>query len=586
MSYILGFILLLGVLIFIHELGHFLLAKAVGVRVETFSIGMGHKFLKFTKGETEYALSLIPLGGYVKLTGQDPREEIPKELESRSFRHKTLFQRTLVVLAGPLFNAALTILIFIVLFTAGSPSVAPVIERVLEGSPSAEAGLKSGDWVESIQTQTGKTIRVRDQQELETTIANYLGSPITLNVNRSESWNPEIQQKHSLTMTPVLGKTRDSTLGVIKTKGVLEGVERSARAPLLHVYASSWASQRQIPDAFWVESIEFQMGSFTQTHPVRTYEEFESLWKHFAQKASESTEGQISIKGQIAQTQESDSTSSAETPSSKTFTLAWTRPEERIPSSPIEAGIVSSELLVLDVKENTPAAQLGLQKGDEITTLNNEPVKSFQWFKDRLQELASSQTEIVIGWRRGAENLSASVVPQIVSAKDPFTEAEKDQFQIGAAFLALPANPLTYPLKADGIGDAIALGWNKTVSLSVSMLASFYYLAIGEISPKTLGGPILIGKIAGESVQQGWQAFLKMMAFISLNLFILNLLPIPVLDGGHLLLFAIEGIRRKPLSMKIVEIWTTAGFFILMGLIAVVFLNDLNRIGAFKIFGL
>jgi regulator of sigma E protease len=593
MSYIIGFVVLLGVLIFIHELGHFLLAKAVGVRVETFSIGMGHKFLKFTKGETEYALSLIPLGGYVKLTGQDPREEVPKELESRSFRHKTVLQRALVVLAGPLFNAALTVILFFVLYSFGAPSAAPILERVLPGSPAAEAGLQSGDWVNAVHTADGKIIVVRDLQGLEEALDKTVNSPVTLSVERSQPWSNGEKENVSVSVTPTKGLTRDSTLGVMKERGIIAGVERTARAPLLHVYPGSWAAARQVPDALWVERVEFEVGSFRESYTIRSYEEFEKLWQHLAQKAAESHEGQIVLKGQLTRLDEgsekeaTDASSAANASiAAKSYTLAWTRAQDRMPATTLEAGLAASELVVLEIKEETPAAQLGLQKGDEILTLNGEKVKSFQWFKDRLQQLAHANTEIVISWRRGTETLKASVIPQKVSTKDPFTEAKKEQFQIGAAFLALPANPVVYPLKASSFFDAVSLGWSKSVDLSISMLASFYYLAIGDISPKTLGGPILIGKIAGESVKQGWEAFIKMMAFISLNLFILNLLPIPVLDGGHLLLFAIEAIRRKPLSLKVVEIWTTTGFFILMGLIAVVFINDLNRIGAFKIFGL
>ena len=118
------------------------------------------------------------------------------------------------------------------------------------------------------------------------------------------------------------------------------------------------------------------------------------------------------------------------------------------------------------------------------------------------------------------------------------------------------------------------------------MLGTFYYLAKGDISGKSLGGPILIGKIAGDSFRAGGTQFLQMMSFLSLNLFIFNLLPIPVLDGGHLVLFAIEAIRRKPLNIKVIEVWTTTGFFILMGLIVFVFFNDISRLGFLKIFGL
>jgi regulator of sigma E protease len=584
MTYLFGFVVLLGVLIFIHELGHFLLAKAVGVRVETFSIGMGHKILKFTKGETEYALSLIPLGGYVKLTGQDPREEVPKELEHRSFRHKAIWQRTLVVLAGPLFNAALTILIFFFLYSMGAPSAAPVIERVLPGSVAERAGFQSGDWVRKISTST-QSYDVRELHDLEELLNDHVGQEISVEVTRKIPASSD-EAVETLKIAPVKGLTRDSTLGVLRERGIIDGTEKQARAPLLHVRPNTWVAARQVPEALWVEAVEVQLGSLNESYPIRTYGDFERLWAALGAKAASSNEGQIILRGQqmqLAPTQAADEENAATNLTS--YTLAWTRAQDRLPATAAEAGLSASELVVLEVKDGTPAAALGLKQGDEILTLNGENVKSFLWFRDRLQELAHGGKDIVIGWRRGNETQQASVKPERVSTTDPVTEASKEQFQIGAAFLALPAAPTTYTLKASGFGDAVVLGWKKTVDLSVSMVASFYYLATGEISPKTLGGPLLIGKIAGDSVKQGWEAFLKMMAFISLNLFILNLLPVPVLDGGHLVLFAIEAVRRKPLSLKIVEVWTTTGFFLLMGLVAVVFFNDLSRLGLFKFFG-
>jgi len=582
MTYIFGFVLLLGILIFIHELGHFLLAKAVGVRVETFSIGMGTKIIKFKHGETEYALSLIPLGGYVKLTGQDPREEVPKEMEHRSFRHKSLLQRTAVVLAGPLFNAALTVILFVVLYSSGAPSQAPVLNRVLEGSISYQQGLRSGDWVESLDVN-GQNIRVLEQSDLGKAITANVGQELTLNIKRESSWTKDAENMQ-FKISPITGMARDPNLGVFQEQGILPGVEEQGRAPLVQVAANSWAANRQIPDGFWIESIETQIGSFTQSFNVRTFSELQNLWSYIAEQAPNATEGQIILRGQSTQISEGEESAETQQPVTESYTMAWTRADDKMPSSISDAGFSSSELVVIQVMDGTPAAKLGLAKGDEIRQLNGANIQSFQSFKSRLQELASAGNSIEISWLRGGESMSASVQPEKVSTTDPVTETEKQQFQIGAAFLALPAPPMTYKLKADSFGHAIQLGWDKSVDLTVSMAQSFYYLATGKISHKTLGGPILIGKIAGDSVKQGWEAFVRMMAFISLNLFILNLLPIPVLDGGHLLLFAVEAVRRKPLSLRIVEYWTTAGFLVLMGLIAVVFFNDLSRLGLFNYF--
>jgi regulator of sigma E protease len=245
------------------------------------------------------------------------------------------------------------------------------------------------------------------------------------------------------------------------------------------------------------------------------------------------------------------------------------------------ARLLTSDLLVNQVSADSPAQKLGLQWGDRILEIGGEPVESFAQFRSRVQSLAASGTPIALRWQRGSEVLEGSVEPKQVEQKDPLTEVKQQQFQVGIQFAAVAVPPTLVVLKAKNPWDMMVLSWTKTVDLSTAMLGSFYHLAVGDISPKTLGGPVLIGKIAGESLKQGWDSFLKMMAFISLNLFILNLLPIPVLDGGHLVLFAVEAIRKKPLSLKAIEVWSTAGFVVLMSLVAVVFFNDLSRLGLF-----
>jgi regulator of sigma E protease len=584
MSYVLGFIVLLGVLIFIHELGHFWMAKACGMRVDTFSIGMGKKFLKWTRGETEYALSLLPLGGYVKILGQDPREEIPVGQEHRAFKNKPLWQRTTVVLGGPIFNAVLAVMLFIVLYGVGAPAPAPVLARVLPDSLAYTAGFRSGDNVLQVTDAAGTSHRIREYGDLETLVANSVGQPLNFEVERSKIDGS--YDKIKVAYTPVMGLSRDSTLGVMRERGVIEGVETKAAGPVLSVREESWAATRRLPSAFWVDQIEAQAGDVSETFQITRFQDLQERWEQIASRAQGVSEGQIIFKGHrafVAGMADAPKEPS-EVQGPESYTLAWTRAEDAPPAKLLDAGIGSSELVLIEVKPDSPAARLGLQPGDELTHLNGRTVRSFDSFRSEIQILAAAGQEIRIRWLRMGKTEEAAVTPERVHTEDPLTEAKKEQFQIGAAFLALPAAPAMTELKAEGFGDAIALGWTKTVTLTGSMLRSFYYLATGEISHKTLGGPILIGKIAGESVQQGWQAFIRMMAFISLNLFILNLLPVPVLDGGHLVLFMIEAVRRKPLSLKIVEAWTTAGFFLLMGLVAVVFFNDLSRLGLFRIF--
>jgi regulator of sigma E protease len=577
MDYFIGFILLLGVLIFIHEFGHFIIAKACGVRVETFSIGMGKKLFRFRRGETEYVLSILPLGGYVKLTGQDPREEVPPELSHKSFREKPLWKRAAIVLAGPLFNAALAVIILTGLYAKGVPTPAALLQRVLPGSIAEKAGFKSGDEVTSVRSPDGRSIRIREASDLETLVGGSVGTPLEFNIRRH--LDADRFEEQTITFTPVLGKDRDSVIGVIKERGVISGVENRAPAPVVaSLVRDSWAGTRGLPSGFWVTEVEYAAGGVQKTLKPETFEQLEESWAIVAREAAEA--GQVVLRGHEVLT--GTDKPSSEMPEPKSYTLAWTGPEERIPPTLEKAGLVSSELVVLEIKEGSPAEKLGLKPKDHLLSLNGERVVSFMSFREKVQEIAGRGQPLQIAWLRNGQKMEAETRPEIVQTRDELTEAQKSQFQIGAAFMTMAAIPSMTILKAAGPIDALNLGFSKSYALTMSMLSSFYHLIKGDISPKTLGGPILIGKIAGESFRQGYVAFFRMMAFISLNLFILNLFPIPILDGGHLILYTIEAIRRKPLSIKIVEAWTTAGFFILMGLVVVVFFNDLNRLGVFK----
>jgi len=587
MDYAIGFLLLLGVLVFIHELGHFLVAKACGIRVETFSIGMGKKILKFQKGETEYTISILPLGGYVKLTGQDPREEIPAELESKSYRSKAIWQRAAVILAGPAFNAVLAFLVLTGLFLNGVPSLAPVFARILPGSPAAEAGFRPGDRVLSIQTPDGETHRIRERSDLEEIVGKSTGRDLVFQVERDLPGSTA-KGAAEVRYSPETGEERDSVTSVVSRRGIVAGAEAQALAPVVYVTDGSWAATRQVATGVYIDQIRVGAGVPVK---VNTFEELAEVWSAAASETVGSSEGRVEISGRkiVAETSPNGDAAKSDKspePEAVTYTLAWTKASEAMPRTLEAAGLRPAELALIEVRPDSPAAKLGLQAGDLLLTLNDEKIRSFFWFRDSIQRLASEGQELKISWLRKGQTVESVIKPENVSVKDPLTEASRKQFQIGAYFMAVQAPPAVIDVRADGLLEASAMGYRKAVSLTNSMLGSFYHLAKGDISPKTLGGPLLIGKIAGESFRQGWVPFFRMMAFISLNLFLLNLFPIPVLDGGHLVLLAFEAIRRKPVSIKVIEAWTTVGFFLLMGLVVVVSFNDLSRLGLFRFFNL
>jgi len=575
--YIAGFVLLLGVLVFIHEFGHFIIAKAFKVRVETFSIGMGKKLFTFKRGETEYAISLFPLGGYVKLTGQDPREEVPPELEARSFRNKPLYARAAVVLAGPLFNAALAILVFTYLYVVGIPSVIPVMERVLSGSPAEQAGFQRGDEVLRVKDSSSSNwTRVFELSDLERIVGDAVGRELDFEVKSAGS-----TETKTIKYTPTLGSERDSTIGVMKQRGVIKGVEKTAIGPVVVVLPDSFASSRLLPTPFWISQIAYLSNGQEKIIKTENFHDVESAWNEAVTQQGD--KGEIKITGTVIEmeTEESQKKETAETkkiPEEQTYTLAWLNEQERPASKLKAAGFLSSELVLTGIMTGSPAERFGLKKGDILSSFDNEEIQSFASFRENLQVSASTGRDLKLGWYRDGVYQETSMKPEIVMAVDPMTEAKNKQFQIGAYFLALPAQPSVRIVKADGLFQALGLGYDRSYRLTVSMLESFYHLAKGNISPKTLGGPILILRISGESLKQGSAAFLKMMAFISLNLFLLNLFPIPVLDGGHLVMYMIEAVRRRPLPIKFIEMWSTAGFVLLMMLMSFVMFNDIRRI--------
>ncbi|NCN27359.1 RIP metalloprotease RseP [bacterium] len=575
MDYIIGFLVLLCVLVFIHEFGHFYVAKLCGMKVEVFSIGMGLKLLKFKKGETEYALSLFPLGGYVKILGQDPREEVAKHEEHRSFKNKATWQKAAVVLAGPIANLVLAFFVLAFVYMKGAPTTAPVFSRVVEGSPAALAGFQNGDWVESIQTPNAN-IEIKELSQLQDVLDENLSKSLTFTLKRGD-------ENSTITYTPTSLLQRHPKLGVMEERGTIDGVEYFAPAASVTTRVRSWADQQSLPYPFQITQIQYTAKNATQatTLEIENFYDFESGWsKAISEQSRES--GQIVLKGYpIVDTPDGQEASPAE---EQEHNIAWNHVGNAPASNVNDSGFVSTEMYLFKIVEGSPAAKAGLKTGDILQSVNGEAMTSFVLFKRRIQELASKGETIHLEWLRNGELLKSDVNTRVVEVEDEITKVDSKQFQIGAAFLALKAPPPLTMIKASSLGQAAQLGWHKTSDLVRTMLTSFYHLLVGNISINTLGGPITIAKVSGDSFTRGLVPFLQMMAFISLNLFILNLFPIPVLDGGHLVLFAVESILRRPVSIKALEIWTTTGVVFLLMIMGVALFNDIDRMGLFQIF--
>jgi regulator of sigma E protease len=338
----------LGILIVFHEFGHFLLAKLSGVGVLTFSVGFGPKIWVKKKGETEYALSAFPLGGYVKMVGEDPDEEVGQADIERSFAHKSLAKRIAIVAAGPGFNLLLAVILLLAVFL-------------------------------------------------------FYGVPV----------------------------------------------------------------------------LSTQVGG---------------------------------------------------------------------------------------VEPGSPAERADIRKGDVVSALNGHPVRDWEALSSGIKK--SGGSAITLQLRRGNQEITLTVQPTKKEGRNIFGE-KRDEWMIGIGS--------QMSIQKGSPGLAVVRAFQQTYEYARITLLALYKMILGEVSPRNLGGPILIAQMAGQQAQEGLSSFLAFLAVLSINLGVLNLLPIPVLDGGHLLFFLVETVIGRPVAVKHREMAQQVGVFLLMLLMVYAFYNDIAR---------
>ena len=439
---ILAAIVVLGILIFVHELGHFLVAKRSGVGVLKFSLGFGPKLVGVKRGETEYLLSALPLGGYVKMIGEDPTDPLPEAADpARSFSQKTVGTRTRIILAGPLANLALPVLIFWGIFAiVGQPYFLPIVGTPEQGSPAAQAGLLPGDRVQALDG-----VRIERWTDVEVAVQASSGKPLNFTMTRD-------------------GRTFD--------------VRLAPRAVATR-------------DIFGQETQAWDVG----LHPLLS-----------------TRIGQV-LPGHVAE-------------------------------------------------------QAGLRSGDRILALNGTPVVEWEQMAKSIHGSPGKPVRLTV--ERDGQRFEVEATPRPTKQQTAAGEEEIGLIGIGPA-------PESHYQRLNPVA-ALVDGVKETARLSVVIVQGFVKLIQGSISPKTIGGPILITQIAGEVVRRGTVQLLSFTAFLSINLAILNLLPIPVLDGGHLLFSLIEWLRGKPISLRKREIAQQVGLALLVGLMIFAFYNDIFRL--------
>lgn len=426
----LWFAFVLGVLVFVHELGHFLAAKRIGIKVLKFQLGFNPTVLSIRRGDTEYSIGALPLGGYVKMAGENPDE--PSTGGPEEFMSRTKWERFQVLIMGPVMNLGLAVILTAVVLYQGAERLAyetrpVVLGAVMSDSIAAGAGLKPGD-----------------------RITEVAGTAVA-------TWE-------------------DFYIAV--------GTKPDREVPLTYVRDGNQGSVNVTPKTPAGSRFEIgDIGVLPDVHPH-----------------------------------------------------------------------------IRAVSAGEPAEKAGLKPNDVVVSVNGETITFSSHLKDAISKRPEEQITIAI--LRDGQPLTITATPKRTGSTGLLGVAIADE---------------TTSIKP-GLVGASTLAVEKNLQYSGLIFQTVWGLITRETSPKQLMGPVAIAQLSGESAQLGWIALFSLMAQISLNLGILNLLPIPVLDGGHIFIMAVEGVARRDFSVRIKEKMLLAGFVVLMTLMATVIYNDLARI--------
>lgn len=535
---VIGFFLILGPLVIFHEFGHYIFAKLFNVKAEIFSIGFGPKLWSRKIGETEWRLSAIPMGGFVKLLGEEQGTKLSAAEQKRALHTQKAWKRFFIFFGGPLFNFILAALVFMIILVLGEPQMASVVGRVVRGSQAEKVGFLSGDQITAVNGSA-----VSRFEEIATLISENPGKKLDFEIIRKSRKSPV-----HLNVAPI-SRTGFSVYGESTQVGEVDGLLPMSRSTTVGVSnPKSVAGKAGLVTGDKVMSVNGTK--------VESWESYESVVFSLASGA------------EVRMVLESDK--------KKQKTATFYKPEGvRDPSD--AWGLYSSELFVERTLSKSPAASAGIKGGDRLVAVGKTYFNSFYGLKDAVQAAGEKDGKVALKWERDGQILSATVIPNATPTRDAALN-KSVQFTVGVAPLLVWNEPVTVIERVFNPFRLVYMGVDRMVVFTWRNFVTIQKMFTGEVSVRTLGGPILIGKIAGESLTHGLISFLTTMALLSIGLGVLNILPIPVLDGGHLVLLAIESVRGKPLSMKQMEIIQGVGLSLIALLMIVVMKNDLTRI--------
>ena len=513
---ILAFLFVIGILVFIHELGHFLVAKWCGVRVEKFSLGFGKKIFGFKRGETEYLVSMLPLGGYVKMYGEGGEGNL-------------------------------------------------IVDHVEPGSKAEKAGFGSGDKITGIDGMD--LVSLSRWREIENFLRQDPEREYVFSIERDEKKETLKSKVANLEGMKVFSEKEYgrsfSNQSILKRLGIV------VAGPFMNFL---------LPFVFF--PIIFMLGigvaAYLEQPPVVGYVEPRSSASEAGFKKGDTI---LQIDGKDVKTWRDVNIAFQSNPDAtltvkvkrdgviKTFQVKATSSPEGI----VAVGIAEHlDARVGGVMPGTPAERAGLQKGDLILAVNGTKISDWYQMASIIRGKVSEEVTLLI--KRGDKQIETKITPE------PLQETGQGAIGITPFREEIVKKYGFFESIFEGIKEAAQM----IIEVTVLLFAFIYKLITGKIAlgtaGKSIAGPLLIAQVSGTAAESGLASLLQFTCFISINLALINLFPIPMLDGGHVLYLAIEAIKKRPLSQRTLEISQRIGFTFLIFIMFLAIYNDISRL--------
>jgi regulator of sigma E protease len=598
------FIVILGVgfLIFVHELGHFAVAKWADVKVEAFSLGFGPALIKWTRGETEYRLSIIPLGGYVKMAGEGLPEDAGT-IDPRELRAKSAGVRAAVFSAGVVMNAITAIVLFVIVFAVGVDLPPPVVGPLIPGSSAWTAGIQPGDRILDINGH-----EPIDFEDMASEMA-YADEDEDLHVRyerRGEVHEAVLRATRSEgSLVPTVGLIMHPDLSHLPISGRVRVIADSAaeKAGLKtgDLILSVNGQRTGDPRGVWHLLLDR-----SETVRVEVDRDGETLGLEVTPEPIEGKKliGIEPYNGEIIEVRPDSPAQAAgfkvgdlfvrvgDTPT--TSSRDWARALRNVPppgapivtvlradkevSMPVTFDSVGERRRIFEslrwsdhattrfsyVSDNTipgnPVRRAQIPEGASITKVNDKSVANWSEIIEAIGD--EGDDPIRLGWKvEGGEEQTSG----------PLVKVKSRQFDLGIQWIVAKERV------REDIGTAIGVGWQRSWLMAKRVVLTIRGIFTGSISGQALGGPVTIFRVASSYAEQSLMELILFLGLLSVNLAIINLLPIPILDGGHLFFLLIEKVKGSPVSDRTFGLAQWVGLALILALLVYVTFNDILR---------